>query len=88
MCLTRPGYKADGAKDGDLKAQWRLEWPVDGHEHRVAVKPGTPSNTLCDSKFTGPDVCKEVAVGDCPKTKSAASLDWKENQKVIGEEEL
>ncbi|KAI9154825.1 hypothetical protein HJFPF1_07384 [Paramyrothecium foliicola] len=65
MCLTRPGYKADGADDDNVGVQWRLRWPTPGHEHRVAVSAGTPANKLCDSRYTGPDVCKEVAVGDC-----------------------
>ena len=86
MCLTRPGFKADGAGDGDLKVQWRLEWPVPGHEHRVAVKPGTSSDTLCDPKNTGPDICKEVAAGACPTAVLQGGRDG--DQKVIGVEEL
>ncbi|KAH7401299.1 hypothetical protein BKA66DRAFT_450155 [Pyrenochaeta sp. MPI-SDFR-AT-0127] len=65
MCLTRPGYKADGTDDDNVKVQWRMKWPVPGQEHRVAVVPGTSANTLCDSKNTGSDVCKEVKVADC-----------------------
>ncbi|KAK3361008.1 hypothetical protein B0T24DRAFT_599789 [Lasiosphaeria ovina] len=68
MCLTRPGYKADGAADDDINVHWRLKWPVPGHEHRVAVKPGTSADTLCDPKHTGPDVCQEVVVADCKST--------------------
>jgi hypothetical protein len=87
MCLTRPGYKADGAEDGDRKVQWRLKWPVPGHEHRVAVKPGTSADTLCDPKNKGPDVCKEVAVGDCPTPVSEGAR-HETDQIVIGEGEL
>ncbi|PVH76105.1 vWA-like protein [Cadophora sp. DSE1049] len=68
MCLTRPGYKADGTDDDNVKVQWRMKWP--GHEHRVAVVPGTSADTLCSPKHTGPDVCKEVKVADC---KAAAA---------------
>jgi hypothetical protein len=69
MCLTRPGYKADGAADDDLSVQWRMEWPVPGHEHRVAVFPGRSADTLCDSKNAGPDICKEVSIADCAPPK-------------------
>jgi hypothetical protein len=65
MCLTRPGYKADGATNTDTTKHWRLNWNVAGHEHRVAVDPGTPSNTLCDNYWAGPDACNEVAIADC-----------------------
>ena len=90
MCLTRPGYKADGAKDGDRKVQWRLKWPVPGHEHRVAVKPGTSADTLCDPKNKGSNVCKEIAVGDCPTpvTPVLGSVRHETDQIVIGEGEL
>ena len=70
MCLTRPGFKADGTDDDNVKVQWRMKWPVPGHEHRVAVVPGTSADTLCDPKNTGPDVCKEIMVADC---KAAAA---------------
>ena len=75
MCLTRPGYKADGADDNNNRVQWRMKWPVPGQEHRVAVAPGTSANTLCDPKNSGPDVCKEVKVADCEAT-TALSEDW------------
>jgi len=87
MCLTRPGYKADGARDRDRKVHWRLKWPVPGHEHRVAVKPGTSADTLCDPKNTGPDVCKEVAVGDCPTPPSGGAR-HETGQIVMSEGEL
>ncbi|KAH7117320.1 hypothetical protein EDB81DRAFT_861983 [Dactylonectria macrodidyma] len=87
MCLTRPGYKADGVGDDDLKVQWRLKWPVPGHEHRVAVKPGTSADTLCDPENTGPDVCKEVAVGACRTAAPVLEEARGEDQKVIGEGE-
>ena len=63
MCLTRPGFKADGVADDDVSSHWRMDWP--GHEHRVAVRPGLSADTLCDSRYTGPEVCKEVSVADC-----------------------
>ncbi|KAH8669018.1 hypothetical protein BX600DRAFT_435527 [Xylariales sp. PMI_506] len=89
MCLTRPGYKADGAHDDEMAKQWRLKWPVPGHEHRVAVKPGTPSNTLCDSKNTGPNVCKEVILAGCSTgVKSEVDGQYVIGQTVIGQEEL
>jgi hypothetical protein len=87
MCLTRPGFKADGVADDDVKVQWRMKWPVPGQEHRVAVKPGTSANTLCDSKNTGPDVCKEVVVANC----SVPALDrarYDTDQRLMGEGEL
>jgi hypothetical protein len=90
MCLTRPGYKADGTDDDNIKVQWRMKWPVPGHEHRVAVVPGTSADTLCDPKNTGPDVCKEVKVADCKAAAAApegARLD-DTDQKVIGGGEL
>ncbi|KAK3348919.1 hypothetical protein B0T25DRAFT_609227 [Lasiosphaeria hispida] len=66
MCLTRPGFKADGAADDNVRLQWRLVWAAaGGQEHRVAVKPGTSSNTLCDSNNRGDSVCKEVVIGGC-----------------------
>lgn len=91
QCLTRPGFKADGAADGDVKVQWRLKWPVGGHEHRVAVKPGTPSNTLCDGKNTGKDLCKEVKVAGCEVSGPGAAQvggvgGW--GQVVLGDAEL
>ena len=64
MCLCRRDYKAD-AKDDNLRVHWRLKWSTPGHEHRVAVEPGVVCNTLCDSKNTGPAVCKEASVADC-----------------------
>ncbi|KAK0613725.1 hypothetical protein B0T14DRAFT_569739 [Immersiella caudata] len=74
MCLTRPGFKADGVGDGENRKQWRLEWESDehgGHEHRVAVKPGLKADTLCDRENVGNDVCKEVVVGSCVKVKGS-----------------
>ena len=88
MCLTRPGFKADGAKDGDRKVQWRLDWPVPGHEHRVAVKPGTASNTECDKKNKGPDVCKEIEVGQCVKVALHKDMGFESDQIVVGNGEL
>jgi len=87
MCLTRPGYKADGAADNDVAVQWRLKWPVPGQEHRVAVKPGTSADTLCNPKYTGPDVCKEVSVADC-STAVLEGARYDTDQKVIGDGEL
>jgi plastocyanin len=87
MCLTRPGFKADRVADDDVKVQWRMKWPVPGQEHRVAVKPGTSANTLCDSENTGPDVCKEVVVANC----SVPALDrarYDTDQRLMGEGEL
>ncbi|KAK1832043.1 hypothetical protein QBC39DRAFT_381923 [Podospora conica] len=89
QCLTRPGFKADGADDGDVKVQWRLKWP--GHEHRVAVKPGTASNALCDGKNTGKDMCKEVKVAGCEVSGPGVSQvggggGW--GQVVLGDAEL
>ena len=87
MCLTRPGYKADGAEDGDRKVQWRLDWGTPGHEHRVAVKPGTSSDTLCSSENKGPAVCKEVAIGDCPVPSAGLGLEGaaggRENDQIV-----
>ncbi len=86
MCLTRPGYKADGAGDKDLKKQWRLNWPVPGHEHRVAVKPGVSADTLCDAANVGPDVCKEVAIGSCRKVVPVLEgVQNEDRQKVVGQ---
>lgn len=87
MCLTRPGYKADGAADDDVKVQWRMKWPIPGQEHRVAVKPGTSADTLCDPKYKGPDVCKEVAVANC-STVVLEGARYDTDQIVIGEGEL
>ncbi|KIW33602.1 uncharacterized protein PV07_00438 [Cladophialophora immunda] len=87
MCLTRPGYKADGVADNDVKVQWRMKWPVPGHEHRVAVKPGTSANTLCDPQNTGPDVCKEVVVANC-LTAASERARHDSDQKVMGDGEL
>jgi hypothetical protein len=87
MCLTRPGYKADGAADDDVKVQWRMKWPVPGQEHRVAVKPGTSADTLCDPQNTGPDVCKEVVVANC-STAVLEGARYDTDQKVMGEGEL
>ncbi|KAK6523090.1 hypothetical protein TWF694_005988 [Orbilia ellipsospora] len=86
MCLTRPGFKADGAGDGDTNLQWRLNWPVPGQEHRVAVKPGTSSNTLCNPSNTGPNVCKEVKVVDCSHSVFE-DTQYGNDQKVIVEED-
>lgn len=90
MCLTRPGYKADRTDDNDVKVQWRMKWPVSGHEHRVAVVPGRSADTLCDQKNKGSDVCKEVKVADCKAAAAApegALLDVTD-QKIIGGGEL
>lgn len=73
MCLTRPGYKADSTEDDNTKVQWRMKWPVPGHEHRVAVLPGKSADTLCDKKNSGPDVCKEVSVYDCTRVVSLSN---------------
>lgn len=85
MCLTRPGYKADGAADNNLDIQWRLNWGTPGHEHRVAVKPGTPSNTLCSRENVGVNVCREVSIGSC-RAKVPVLQDG--NQRIVGEEDL
>ena len=82
MCLTRPGYKADGAADDDVTVQWRMNWPSPGQEHRVAVKPGTSADTLCSSKYSGPDVCKEVSIADC-STAALEDVHYDANQQVI-----
>ncbi|KAM5349893.1 hypothetical protein ACJ41O_006398 [Fusarium nematophilum] len=64
MCTCRPGYRAD--KDvRDTKLQWRLKWPVAGHEHRVYVDPGVECNTLCNEWFLGAAGCEEVSVREC-----------------------
>ncbi|KAK4454900.1 hypothetical protein QBC34DRAFT_464769 [Podospora aff. communis PSN243] len=79
MCLTRPGYKADGVGDGENRKQWRLEWERDGsggHEHRVAVKPGIKADTLCDRGNVGREVCREVVVGSCVKVKGEGPEGW------------
>jgi hypothetical protein len=88
MCLTRPGFKADGAADDDLRVQWRMNWPVPGHEHRVAVFPGTSADTLCDSKHVGQDVCKEVSIADCGASNvdDVESSHGQADQKVMHEE--
>jgi hypothetical protein len=90
MCLTRPGYKADGTDNDNVKVQWRMKWPVPGHEHRVAVVPGTSADTLCDPKNTGPDVCKEVKVADCKAAGAVLEGPRLDNtdQKVISPGEL
>ncbi|KAJ2900476.1 von Willebrand factor type A domain-containing protein [Zalerion maritima] len=88
MCLTRPGYKADGAADDDARVQWRLEWPVPGHEHRVAVAPGTSADTLCDEENKGPDVCKEVKIANCATAELGVAPEDDDAQKVQGDEEL
>lgn len=89
MCLTRPGYKADNTTDFDVKVQWRMKWLVPGQEHRVAVKPGTSANTLCDPQNTGPDVCKEVVVANCSAVASVLEgARYDTDQKVMGEGEL
>jgi hypothetical protein len=87
MCLTRPGYKADGAADNDTTVQWRLNWPAPGQEHRVAVKPGTSADTLCNPKFTGPDVCKEVSVAAC-SAEAFEGARYDTPQEVLGVGEL
>lgn len=87
MCLTRPGYKADGVADDDVKVQWRMNWPVPGHEHRVAVKPGTSANTLCSPEHTGNNVCKEVVVAHC-SAEAMEGLNDEGNQIVMGDGEL
>ena len=92
MCLTRPGYKADDVANDDVTLQWRMKWPVPGHEHRVAVAPGRSANTLCDPKNVGPDVCKEVAVADCsavvPEDRRFESAHYDTDQQAIHEGEL
>jgi len=88
MCLTRPGFKADGANDGDVKVQWRMKWPVPGHEHRVGVVPGRSANTLCDAKNTGPDVCKEIKVAHCQAPAVLEGMRYGGDQIVMGEGEL
>lgn len=87
MCLTRPGFKADGVKDDNNRKQWRLKWNVEGHEHRVAVKPGTSSNTLCSKDNVGKDVCKEVVLGSCVK-KESIEWGWSSGQEVLGDGDL
>ena len=87
MCLTRPGYKADGVNDDDVKSQWRMTWSSGGHEHRVGVKPGIKADTLCDSKNKGKDVCKEVVVARCAKPKQVLDLADSE-QVVMGDGDL
>lgn len=84
QCLTRPGFKADKTPDDDVKVQWRMKWPSPGHEHRVAVKPGTSADTPCKKGNDGPDVCKEVVLAKCVVVKSEVE----EGQKVLGDEEL
>lgn len=88
MCLTRPGFKADGAKDNDTSVQWRLQWPVKGQEHRVAVRPGTSADTLCSSKWSGPDVCKEVSVAECKTGVAFENLQDEMAQDVLWGGEL
>lgn len=90
MCLTRPGYKADGTDDDNVKVQWRLKWLAPGQEHRVAVKPGISADTLCDPKNKGSDVCKEVKVSDCKSAAVAADSPGFDDtdQKVMELEEL
>lgn len=87
MCLTKPGYKADGVADDDIAVQWRMKWPVPGQEHRVAVGPGTSANTLCDPKHVGPDVCKEVAVADCsavvPEDSTSKNAHHEDQQAIL-----
>ncbi|KAK0724320.1 hypothetical protein B0H67DRAFT_640884 [Lasiosphaeris hirsuta] len=66
MCLTRPGFKADGVANDNIRLQWRLVWATGaGQEHRVAVKPGQSADTICDRRYTGDNVCKEVVTGAC-----------------------
>ncbi|KAF7506551.1 hypothetical protein GJ744_011697 [Endocarpon pusillum] len=89
MCLTRPGFKADRTDDDNVKVQWRMKWPVPGHEHRVAVVPGTSADTLCDRKNTGPDVCKEIKVAKCKAAAAPEGARFHDtDQKVIGSGEL
>ncbi|KAK4186987.1 hypothetical protein QBC35DRAFT_499788 [Podospora australis] len=100
MCLTRPGLKADGADDDDTSVQWRLNWNVPGHEHRIAVKPGTSSNTLCSFEHVGNDICKEVSVAKCKPValndlgqhgngqNENGNQNMNEDQKVMGNGDL
>ncbi|KAK5652005.1 hypothetical protein OQA88_10908 [Cercophora sp. LCS_1] len=85
MCLTRPGFKADGVNDNENRKQWRLVWKAGGHEHRVAVEPGLAANTVCDGRFVGTEVCKEVVVGSCAVMKKGFG-EWEEDggQVVLG----
>jgi hypothetical protein len=62
MCACRPGYKAVA---GRSDVQWRVDWSVPGHEHRVYVTPGQECGVLCDEWYLGADGCKEVAVKAC-----------------------
>lgn len=95
MCLTRPGYKADGIANDDLTKQWRLEWPVGGHEHRVAVAPGVVSDTLCETQKGSAHavLCGEVKLADCSATSSStgsrhAELQNDNGQKVMAQLKL
>jgi hypothetical protein len=64
MCGCRPGYRAAGAV-ADINVQWRLNWTVPGHEHRVYVAPGQKCDTLCNEWFWGGAACREVSVKAC-----------------------
>ncbi|KAH6685450.1 hypothetical protein F5X68DRAFT_191951 [Plectosphaerella plurivora] len=63
-CACRPGYKANGAGDGNTRSHWRL--PVQGQEHRVWVAEGVRCDTLCTSGY-GAQSCGEVTLlpADC-----------------------
>lgn len=78
--------------DDDVTVQWRMNWPVPGHEHRVAVAPGTSADTLCDPANVGPDVCKEVSVADCstvvPEDRRFESTYHVTDQQAMHEGEL
>jgi hypothetical protein len=45
MCACRPEYKAVG---GRSDGQWRVDWRVPGHEHRVYVRTGLECDVVCD----------------------------------------
>ncbi|KAK0639387.1 hypothetical protein B0T16DRAFT_463070 [Cercophora newfieldiana] len=76
MCLTRPGFKADGVKDDENRKQWRLKWKEGGHEHRVAVKPGLSADTFCDRANVGKDVywLRALGAGDLKSARDDSSL--------------
>ncbi|KAJ3331641.1 hypothetical protein HDU76_002648, partial [Blyttiomyces sp. JEL0837] len=58
MCVCRPGFKA--THDDSSTIQWRIKWPVPGHEHRVFVLPGHVCEQLCSVDHVGQDVCEET----------------------------
>lgn len=62
MCACRPGYQAAAAQSD---VQWRVDWSVPGHEHRVYVAPGQECDVLCDEWWKGPEGCREVPVVAC-----------------------